>query len=444
MKVDFNDKTVGGFHYELIRGLSVQSAGAAEFGECMEAMAQVRDNDFESWTAAWTRTADRTAAYAQRQLARGDGLAARGAFLRASNYYRMAAFYAHHEDPRHRELWGKGKETFSRMAGLLAPDRRIETVRIPFEGASLPGYFMPCGRDGRPTLIAIGGFDSTKEEVYCWIGAAARDYGFNCLVFEGPGQWGALMENPGLVFRPDYEKPVGAAVDYLEARGDVDKGKVALIGYSMGGYLCMRGALDPRVKACIPNTLIVDCGAAAKAGMKNMVKGDAFVDKAFGLLMRFNTPARWGFQHSSWVLGIRTPSEWVKAYEGYTLLGFEGALRGKPLLLLFSEDDIVDAAAPSPAIVSGLLDYIASLDCDRYARLFTRQEGASSHCQMGGLSYAHAAVFGWLGHVFDGKPLATNGDPAMRERFVALFRRHGGKGAGEKAESLLRDVAFVD
>jgi len=442
MRVDFSDKTVGGFNYELMRGLSVQHAGAAQLGECMETMAGIRDNDFESWTREWAGTAGRTAAYARRQLERGDRLSARGAFMRASNYYRMAAFYAHHADPRHRGFWAKSVEAFADMAALM--ENPVEAVAIPFEGATLPGYFVPCGREGRPTLMAIGGFDSTKEEVYCWIGCAARERGYNCLVFEGPGQWGALMGNPGLVFRPDYEKPVGAAADYLAARGDVDKDRIALIGYSMGGYLCMRGAIDPRIKACIPNTLVVDCGAAAKAGMKNMVKSEALVDKAFGLLMKLNTPARWGFQHSSWALGVSTPSEWVKAYEDYTLLGFEGALRGKPLLLLFSEDDIVDAAAPSPEIVAGLLDYVASLDCERHARLFTRQEGASSHCQMGGLAYAHAAIFGWLDHVFDGKPLATGGDPGMRDKFVALFRRHGGKGAGEKAEALLGSIAFVD
>ena len=62
------------------------------------------------------------------------------------------------------------------------------------------------------------------------------------VIFEGPGQWGALKLNSGLVFRPDYEKPVQSVVNYLLSRSDVDEDKIAIIGYSMGGYLAPRAA----------------------------------------------------------------------------------------------------------------------------------------------------------------------------------------------------------
>ncbi|MDR0468589.1 MAG: esterase FrsA, partial [Peptococcaceae bacterium] len=300
MKVNFRDKTVGGFNYELTRGISIQNAGAAEFGECMETMERVKDNDFDSWIREWEKTADHVMEYALRQQQNGDKISARKAFLRASNYYRMACFYAVHTDPRHRGLWEKSVTAFHHMAELS--EHPVERVEIPFGNARLPGYYIPSGLESRPTLIAIGGFDSTKEEVYCWVGEAARAYGWNCLIFEGPGQWGALMDHPGLVFQPDYEKPVGAAVDFLMARDDIDKEKIAIIGYSMGGYLSVRGTFDQRIKACIPNTLVVDCGASARAGMKGMVKYEALMDKAFNFLMKINTPARWGFQHSAWTL----------------------------------------------------------------------------------------------------------------------------------------------
>jgi len=322
---------------------------------------------------------------------------------------------------------------------LEVTNQPIERVGIPFEKAVLPGYFVPSKEAGRPTLIAIGGFDSTAEEVYCCIGAAARAYGWNCLIFEGTGQWGALLDNSGLVFRPDYEKPVGSAVDYLMTRKNINKDKIAIIGYSMGGYLSVRGALDPRVKACIPNTLVVDCGASAKAGMKGMVKHEALTDKAFDLIMKVNTPARWGFQHSSWTLGVQSAHEWVKAYEQFTLLGFEDLLKGKPMLFMFSEDDIKDAAAPSKAIVSGLLNYIKSLDCPRFVRLFTKQEGASSHCQMGGLSYAQAAIFGWLEHALCGKAMENRNDSEAQDLFVRLFTQYGDQDGGMKAKDLLND-----
>ena len=440
MKVDFGNKVVGGFNYEFIRCVSTLSSGSAEFGECMETMERIKDNDFESWITQWGKTAEYVEGYARRQLANGDNIAARKAFLRASNYYRTACFYAHHTDQRHRGLWRKSVESFHSMIELA--EHPIEKVEINFEDAKLSGYYMPSGQENRPTLIAIGGFDSTMEEVYCWIGAPAREHGWNCLIFEGPGQWSALMNNPGLIFRPDYENPVGAAVDYLLTRDDIDSDKIAIIGYSMGGYLCVRGALDPRIKACIPNTLVVDCGAAAREGMKWLLKSDALMDKALKAIMKRNTAARWGFNHSSWVLGINTAAEWVRVYEKFTLLGAEAPLRGKPMLFVFSEDDIQSSAASSKHIVNGLLDYIDSLDCPRYIRLFTKQEGASSHCQMGGMSYAQASIFSWLDHALCGAKI-ENRNTDSAGLFVELFGKYGGAEGAAKAKSLLNNVVFI-
>ena len=307
----------------------------------------------------------------------------------------------------------------------------------------MPGYFRSGGGSARPTLIALGGFDSTAEEVYCWLGEAATAHGWNTLSVEGPGQWGALMDNPDQRFRPDYEKPVGAAVDYLCSRPDVDRDRIALIGYSMGGYLAVRGALDPRIKACIPNTLVVDCGAAARAGMKGLVKHEALMDMIFGLLLKVNTPARWGFQHSQWALGIHSAHEWVAAYEGYSVKGLENRYTS-PMLFLFSEDDVRDAAASSPTIVEGLLDFMLGLKCKRFIRLFTRREGASRHCQMGGLSYARSTVFGWLDHVLCSKGALTPAEPTAGRTFVELFTRYGGKASESKAKELAAKAQLIE
>src|SRR5262249_35604644 len=162
------------------------------------------------------------------------------------------------------------------------------------------------------------------------------------------GQWTALKTNPGLIFRPDYEKPVTAVVDYLFTRPDVDQDKVALIGYSAGGYFAPRAAAgEPRIKACIANTLVVDCGEAARAGLKVLDKA-RMIDLLFGVLRRLSSAARWGFQHTQWTLGIRKPHEWPEVYAPFTLKGLEDQFK-KPMLFLFSEDDIVDAAASTSA-----------------------------------------------------------------------------------------------
>lgn len=440
MKVDFAKKTVGGFNYEFIRGISTQTVGAAELGECMETMQRIKNNDFESWINEWQATAERVHRFAQRALDTADPHAARTAFLKASNYYRMAVFYAEHTDPRHRALWEQSRSCFTSMAELA--DTPHERIDIAFEDAKLPALFVSGGEGRRPTLIALGGFDSTLEEVYCWIGPAAIDRGWHCLIFEGPGQWGALMNNPGLTFRGDYEKPTRPVVDYLLSRPDVDPDKIALIGYSAGGYFAPRAASgEPRIRACIANTLVVDCEEAARAGMKGLTNPKV-IDTAFNLLMKINTPARWAFQHTQWTFGIQVPHEWPGAYAGFTLRGVEDRLTS-PMLFLFGEDDIRDAAASTKKIVSGLLDFIGALPCDRSIHLFSPRDGASSHCQMGGLSYAHATIFPWLNHVLCAAPAPPSNDQAAEQQFIGAFAKFGGKEAARKAAALVSQIHLI-
>jgi pimeloyl-ACP methyl ester carboxylesterase len=440
MKVDFDDKVVGGFNFEFVRGASTESVGAAEFGECMETMARVRNGDFESWIEHWTATADRVAGFAEDAQEEGDQLAARNAWLRASNYYRMAVFYAAPADSRHTSLWQRSKDCFHRMIPLAG--RPIECIEVEFEGARLPAYFVSGGDGSRPTLIALGGFDSTMEEIYGWIGALAGEYGWHCFIFEGPGQWAALKANPGLIFRPDYEKPMRAVVDYLLTRPDVDPDRLALIGYSAGGYFAPRAAAgEPRIKACIANTLVVDCGEAARAGLKG-VTNPWLIDTAFGLIMTRSVAARWGLQHAQWSLGIRKPHEWPAAYAPFTLKGLEDNFTS-PMLFLFSEDDIQSSAAASRRIVVGLLEFMLALRCERAIHLFTRDEGASSHCQMGGLTYARHVIFGWLDEVLCDKPLATRSDPAAARRIIDTFHRYGGADGARQARAVLSATRLV-
>jgi pimeloyl-ACP methyl ester carboxylesterase len=440
MKVDFSKKTVGGFNYEFIRGVSTESVGAAEFGECMETMHRIKNNNFESWIQEWQSTAERVNGFAQSALASGDPHAARIGFFKASNYYRMAVFYAEHTDPRHRSLWEQSRDCFTAMTALA--DSPHERAEIEFEGAQLPALFVSGGEGRRPTLIALGGFDSTLEEVYSWIGPAAIKYGWHCLVFEGPGQWGALMNNPGLTFRGDYERPMHAVVDYLQTRSDVDPERIALIGYSAGGYFAPRAASgEPRIGACIANTLVVDCEESALAGMKGITNASV-IDVGFKAIMKINTPARWGFQHARWTFGIDKPSEWPGAYRGFTLKGREAGFT-MPMLFLFGEDDIHDAAASTRKIISGLLDFIGSLSCDRSVHLFSQRDGASSHCQMGGLSYAHATIFAWLDHVLCGGPAPAKGDQDARDQMVESFAKYGGADAGRRATTLLDEICLI-
>jgi predicted alpha/beta-fold hydrolase len=196
-------------------------------------------------------------------------------------------------------------------AGSDADAVPAEPIEILFDGARLPGYFVRAGHDRAPTLIAMSGFDGSADEVYYWIGPAAAERGWNCLIFEGPGQRGALHLNPGLVLRPDYEAPVGAVVDYAVGRPEVDPARLALIGYCLGGFLATRAAaFEPRIRAVIADSLIVDVGAAFAAMWPKVLQTSfpRVVDGAFTVLSRLRLDTRWGRAPQNLPTSRKTPA----------------------------------------------------------------------------------------------------------------------------------------
>jgi 2,6-dihydroxypseudooxynicotine hydrolase len=139
---------------------------------------------------------------------------------------------------------------------LRPPGERVE---IPYEGKSLAGILRkPSEGETPPVLILAMGLDSSKEEM----GAYERlflERGLATLTFDGPGQ-GEGEYDFGI--RHDYEVPVGAVVDYLETRDDVDAGRTGLWGVSLGGYYAPRAAaFEKRIKACIGLSGPYDWGA---------------------------------------------------------------------------------------------------------------------------------------------------------------------------------------
>lgn len=424
MKIDLTKTDVGAFNFEFLRLISSQSVGAAEIGECIDTIARIRNDDFDSWITEWNRIATRVATTGRQQLERGDTVVARSAFLRAANYFRAVEFYANHCDPRQRDAWQRSRQCFAAAAPLLPYPP--ESIEISFGDARLPGYFVVgAGKGRRPTLVAMSGFDGSGEEVYYWIGPAAAERGWNCLIFEGPGQRGALHLNPGLVLRPDYEVPVGAVLDFALARPEVDPNRVALLGYSLGGFLATRAAaFESRIKAVIANSLVVDVGAAFAAVWPGVLRSKfpAVVDGAFALLSRLQTNTRWGMDQARWAMGVEHAHDFFAAWAPYTLWGTEDRLT-TPLLCLAGEDEI---AQTSPTMIIDTFRFLASVAGPAEMGYFPRETGASSHCQMGGLIYGQAATFEWLERVLPahGQPEHAAAFTVPAEVTAAVLRHH--------------------
>jgi len=97
----------------------------------------------------------------------------------------------------------------------------------------------------------ICGLDTTKEITYLRVGQELAMRGVNLLAIDTPGV-GEALRLGGIATRYDYEAPVGAAIDYLETRGDVDADRIGIIGSSLGRYYVARAAaFEPRLRAVV-------------------------------------------------------------------------------------------------------------------------------------------------------------------------------------------------
>jgi dienelactone hydrolase len=394
MRVYFSDPQ---FDYQLLRLMGEAPGGGADIGECLSTAARIAEGDFESWHTGWLTTAQRLHAVADDALARGRIVSARETYLRASNYYRCAEFYLHGNpgDPRIRATYDASMACFGEFNALSTP--RADPVKIPYQGTTLPGYFYSAlGADGvpRPALIAQTGYDGTQEELLGTALAAVRR-GYHCLTFEGPGQ-GRVIREQGLPFRPDWEQVVTPVVDYLLARPDVDAGKIALIGFSFGGYMVPRAAaFEHRLAAIVANGGVfclfdehtVPPGTTVEATTEwARNQPDAF-NAQMEQAMQANTTLRWGIPHGMYVFQAATPADyWIKGVQ-YSMEGLADRITC-PTLVIGSENDTSFPGQPKR-----LYD---ALTCPRTFLLFTAAEGAGEHCQAGAATLSAARTFDWL------------------------------------------------
>jgi dienelactone hydrolase len=206
-----------------------------------------RVSRFDEWLPAWSEWARRWVRIGDEQLALGRSLTAGEAYVQAGLFYHWATFLSVQDV----DAWVGALEEMGEAWRKAAPlvDPPMELLEIPFEGTALPGYLRkPAGSARPPIVVLVPGADSSKEELYD-LGDRMVRRGLAIFAFDGPGHG---LVSTKLKLRPDYEVPIGAVVDRLLARGDLDSERLAVAGISYGGlFACRAAALDARVKAAV-------------------------------------------------------------------------------------------------------------------------------------------------------------------------------------------------
>jgi dienelactone hydrolase len=206
---------------------------------------------------AWHREWARLAGILETRAKAGSRHAAADSYFLSSLYHTIAEHFIPPASPERLASYREVLRTFD--LGREKSSHPVERVLVPFEGTTLPAYFVPgIGTGPRPTAIFICGLDTTKE---LWFLRARLQFavrGISALFIDTPGI-GEALRLQKLVTRHDYEKPVGAALDWLEKRKDVDADRIGIVGSSLGGYYVARAAAyEPRLKATVAWGAIYD------------------------------------------------------------------------------------------------------------------------------------------------------------------------------------------
>lgn len=238
----------------------------------------------------------------------------------------------------------------------------------------------------------FGGFDSYIEEFFPIL-LSFQDKGWDVVAFEGPGQ-GTVLEEQGIPLMREWHRPVTAVLDAFNLQD------VTLVGISLGGCLAIRAAaFEPRVRGVVAFDVLSDffeCMMAVHPGPASSIVrallatgADGLIDLTLPRLAHHNPVLEWGIAQACHVFGREGPAGALRVAQTLNTRDVSERVRQHVLLLAGAQDHYVP--------LSQLWDQIRLLSDARSitARIFTSQEQAQAHCQVGNLPLAIGTISDW-------------------------------------------------
>jgi len=315
---------------------------------------------------------------------------ANGYELRAAHYLRTAEFYMKFDAPQKQEY----RKIF---ISLMREHFQIDDTQhylVPYENGMMSAYrFTPENPKG--TFVVFGGFDSYIEEMFRTI-ISMKESDFDVVFFDGPGQ-GATLEDYHIPMTHEWEKPVGAVLDFFGLED------VTVIGVSLGGYLSLRAAAyDKRIKRVVTDdicadffeTLLRQFPAKSRKLITFLVKHQnglhaAIINGIISNLSKKSLMLEWGVAQGMHVMGTKTPYDFLYKCTLFNTREVSPLVTQDVLLMGGQEDHYIPLHQFFDQ--GRMLTNIRSLT----SRLFTRKETAQNHCQLGNVGLSVKVIVNW-------------------------------------------------
>ena len=363
---------------QIVKGMVPWAAAA--MGEIDVVIQRLRAREHEgdpdrAWKEEWAAMGDRVAKVADAAAAEGREITAGNNYMRAGNYYYSAERFI---TPGENKMAMYANALRCYRAALKRLYANVEVVDVPYEGQSLAAYFMKAPSVGgrAPTVVLFDGMDNCKEMSVIFAGIEFAKRGMHTLAIDGPGQ-GETLRLRKIHSRPDYEVPGIAAYDYVASRSDVDPRRVAVMGYSFGGYQAPRiAAFEKRYAACVALGAMHWDLHGWQADIKARLAKDA------------KTSFTSNFQFR-WVVGAPdndTALQWAKRF---TLAGVAERIEC-PFLVVHGENDRIVPVAEAKT----LYERVGSNR--KHIKIFTAEEGGAEHCQVDHRQLGIDFIADWL------------------------------------------------
>ncbi|OBT75972.1 hypothetical protein VF21_05745 [Pseudogymnoascus sp. 05NY08] len=289
---------------------------------------------------------------------------------------------------------------------------------------------MPLRQKGSqekiPVIVNSGGFDSTQEELYFYVAAGARQRGYAVLTFDGPGQGIVLREQDqkkeypakaphGLYMRHDWEAVTTKVVDRLFAYGEenshlnLDLDRVALFGESMGAYFALRGATDPRIKACVAMDGFYDMWDIADSRIPPVflkawnTLGDNFFNRFVRSLGKVDFRTRFEFSHARYALGLPDFAQATREFKKFTLRAENGSEYLEQVTCPVFVTGAADwAYFPAEGNATKVYEVLQRLHPSKSKLWIAKGIGSGGlQAKVAAISVVHNRTFEWLDEIFE-------------------------------------------
>lgn len=312
-------------------------------------------------------------------------------FIEAAFFYRAAEFYTLHGQEDKDFLYDKFFDLFNSHMPLNS----AKQDKIPFNGSFLHVLKLPpLGPEKKGILLMHGGFDSFIEEFYsmAWHFSSV---GYEVIAFEGPGQ-GRTIKKYNIPFNYEWEKPVNAILDYYKIES------AALLGISLGGYLCLRAAaFEPRIKWIISTGGAYDYykippaiarwlmnffkkhmrEGSNKISLKNIQKGGM---------------EAWQSSNIMYITKIDVPMDAFEYAWEMNSENLHADLISQDVLIITGRDDHFVPFKLHGKLIESLKNAKSVTDV-----VFTKKDHANNHCQIGNIKLSLDTMTKWLDSKID-------------------------------------------